>query len=367
MASRSRLVAVTFLLDLRVDLALDPGLSIPPMGRSLYGYPRFRIYLVRRPDSYALEVDQSLQHFQPFFKGVRFKHDPRVDWQSLTLAGTGAAVTVFHPTRAEHFRPTDRWMTRRFEEAVAVLDRVLSCIGFLAQLPDIGALRRSDFPASILVAINERVLEPGNRDVLLTEMQVHSFEEWRSALTSHQDLFPTAIWMAEHLESEGASVRLFVDYAQRASRDLLDGRPDQAVVSATTAIETLTAAVLTELWTHAGDPPAKIYQRLEAGFRNLLRDHLRPYLRVAGADETTVDDWLSGCYLLRNGVVHEGTAPSQQAGITALDATMRLGITIAETLRSGARTRTLGEAIPLRFQTPAERGQAQLPRLLGRI
>jgi hypothetical protein len=358
---------VTFLLDLRLDLALDPGLSIPPIGRSLYGYPRVRIYLASRPNSLTVDVNRTLEHVQSFFDGVRFTLDPRVDWEALALSSTVASVTILHPTRAARFRPTDRWMTLRFEDAVAVLDRVLSCIGFLAGLPDVGALRRSDFPASVLVALNDRVLEPGNRDVLLSEMQLHSFEEGRSALADSQDIFATAIWLAEYLVGEGASARLFVDYAQRASRDLLDGRPDQAVISATTAIETLTAAVLTELWSHAGDSIARIHRRLEAGFQNLLRDHLRSYLQAAGADETPIADWLAECYVLRNRVVHEGTAPTQQVAANALGATMRLGITIAEALRSDARTRWLGEAIPLRSQKPTERGHVQLARILGRL
>lgn len=360
----TRLVAATFLLDLPVDLALDPGLAIPPFGPTIYGRPRVGIYLLRKPDSETLDVEEKLSHFADFFAGVRFTLDPRVDWPSLSLSTTSAAVTILRPTRAKRFQATSRWMTLRFEEALVALDRVLSCIGFLSGVPDVGALRRSDVPPSVLVAIDDHVLEKSPRDVLLTEMQVHSFEEWRAAFSQRDEVFTTAIWLAERLQGEGAPIRLFIDYAQRASRDLLDGRPDQAVLSATIAVETLVSSALRQVWSVRSIPDHVIQRRLRGGFQNLLRDHLRPYLTSAGADQSVIEDWVDECYLLRNQVAHEGAMPSHDAASDAVAHTMRVGITVAEALRIDPATRALGESLPLRFQTPAEVGLARLSRIV---
>jgi len=352
------------LLELRVDLALNPGLALPPLGQSLYGYPRAQVYLVGKPSSLTLDVDDALAPFHEFFSGVGLSMDPRVEWAGLTLPSTAAAVTILHPTRAKRFRPTNRWITLRFEEAMAALDRVLTCIGFVSGIPNVGALRRTDFPASVLVCVNDQVLERNQQAVLLTEFQVHSFEEWRERLARNDDVFQTAIWLNERLEGVGAPVRLFVEYVQRAQRDLMDGRPDQAVISATTAVETLAAAVLTQIWRAEGNSHALIESRLDAGFRNLLRHHLAPYMASAGIADPGIEDWLAQCYRLRNKIAHEGYAPSQTAAIAAFAETLRLGVAVAEALRSDAHTRELGESIPLRFQTPEEIGRARLTQLI---
>jgi hypothetical protein len=84
-----------------------------------------------------------------FFQGVSFTLDRSVAWSELSRSSTSAAVTIIQPTRAAKFQATEDWLTRRFEEAREALDRVLSCAGFLAGLPNVGALRHSDFPSSV--------------------------------------------------------------------------------------------------------------------------------------------------------------------------------------------------------------------------
>ena len=366
MGSRAvRPVAITFILEIPVDLGLDPGLSVPPTGGSIRGSARTRIFLARRPERSILNVRDVLQPLQDFFAGVTFALDSRVDWPSLTRSSTVAAVTVLHPTRAARFRPTDRWMTLRFEEALRALDRVLSCIGFLSGAPDVGPVRRTDLPSSVLVAVDDAVRENREpRQVLLTEMQLHSFEEWTDALVNRTNLLETAMWLADRLDGAGAPFRLFVDYSQRSRRDLLDGATAQSVIAATVAAETLVAGTLRAIWGAAGADDALIRRRMQAGFQNLLRDHIRRYLQSVSMDDGIVSAWIDDCYRLRNRVIHEGFVPDHQASLCALDQTTSLGVVLAEALRKDPRTHGLGESIPLRAQTPEERGRAHLTRLI---
>ncbi len=359
-----RLVAATFILELPIDLGLDPGLAVPPIGRTIYGRAKTRIFLAHRTDSSALSVPDVLSPLGEFFEGIELRLDPGVDWPRLTRSSTVAAVTVLHPTRAAQFRPTDRWMTLRFEEALRALDRVLVCIGFVSGLPDIGAVRRTDFPSSVLAAVDDKVLEEEEpRSVLLTELQLHGFEEWTDVVAGRMEIFETAIWLADHLEGAGAPLRLFIDFSQRSRRDLLDGLTAQSVVAAAIAAETAVAATLTAEWRAAGAEEALVRRRMDAGFQNLLRDHLRPYLKSTDGDDAILDSWTEGCYRVRNRVVHEGFVPPHDVAKIALEQTIRLGVTLAEALRHGPRTRALGHAIPLRARADAQRGQALLARL----
>jgi len=134
--------------------------------------------------------------------------------------------------------------------------------------------------------------------------------------------------------------------------------------SACTAVEMLVAVARRATWRADGVRGAAVRRKLDAGFQNLLVDHLKPRVKAAGADSSVVDDWIADCYALRNQIAHEGFVPHHNAAAAACSATMRLAVEVAEMLRQGG-LQDLAKSLLLKCPTEEEGRASELARLLG--
>ncbi len=364
--AQTRLVGVTFLFELPLNLGVGGGhTELVVRGRPAKAPFRVRIVLRSQDGARPFSVRIALEAFGDFFDGLQLQDDLSSACRDGIGKATVAAVTMLHPTRARHIKVTESWLTRRFEEAFRTLDRFLTCLGFISAAPDVGALRRTDLPSHVPVIIDDGVSEGQvPREALLTTLQVHDFDDWRRTDVGRSGVVDAASLLFEGMTSGRAPLRLFIEHVQRARRDLHDGRTDQAVLSAGTAVEVLVAVSLRTFWHAEHESQEVIDKKLSGGFQNLLKHHLRPRLVALGGEGEVVDDWVSECYLLRNSVAHEGLVPGHTQARAAVRATILLGAEIAQVLRSQARFRRLGESLPIRPPTTEERGRAELARLL---
>jgi hypothetical protein len=333
-----RPVAVTFVFELPVDLgsAVD-GLLLPGDGKGFTARRRLRVYLRRRLDE-ERPVSEALRGLENFFGGLAFETAEDVAFVPRLRGATVAAVTVVHRTRAERFAPTAGWLTRRFEEAFAGVNRFLDGLGFASSVVDVGALRRTELPPWIPVIVDDSVGRTATpRAVLLTALQLHDFDDVRVPRIDPEAV-STAAWLFDRgTGKEGSPFHLFIEYVQRSRRDLHDGLTQQAVLALGTAVETLVAVSLEAMWRAEGGSDASRARKLRAGFQNLLYDHLWRRIDAAGADASAIDDWRLECYELRNEVAHQGLLPDPAAALAAYRSTIRLAVEVAETLRNDIR------------------------------
>jgi hypothetical protein len=364
--SASRPVAVTFVIELAVDLGsrLD-GVSVWPERRTVLGRHRSVIAFIRRPASSTVRLAQAIKGWEDYFDGLNITLDDELEQELPDSMKTVAAVTIVHPTRARSFVCTDDWLTKRFEHAVLMLDQILVTIGFMANLPNAGPLRRTELSTHIPVIVDDTVgSESDGREVLLTELELHSFDDWQAYTVGRPGLIEQAVGHSDFFSGPTAPFRLYIAFTQRALKDCSDGLLEQGVISASLAIEVFAAELLRVFWKQEGEDDATITRKLGAGFQNLLKQHLKPRLTQIGVDPRMIDYWLEDCYALRNRVAHEGFAPTNEAAVTAYQATKGLGAMIGEALRRDPRFGSIGEAMPIRAMTPQELGAIRLSRLV---
>jgi len=323
-----------------------------------------RIFVRRRDGDVPTPLRQTLAGLEPFFSELMFQESDDLKLASRKRCVSVAVVSVLHRTRAKRFVLREAWLTRRFDQALDALNRFLAALGYASRSPDVGAVRRTELPAWIPVILDDRVMENSTpRGVILTALQLHDFDDSRLSRIDPAAV-STATWLFDHASRGDAPFRLFVEYAQRAYRELHEGLAHQAVLSACTAVEILVAVALGAMWRADGVRGAAVRRKLDAGFQNLLVDHLKPRVEAAGADPSVVDDWIADCYALRNQIAHEGFVPHHSAAAAACSTTMRLAVEVAELLRHSG-LQDLAKSLLLKRPTEEEAGVSELTRLLG--
>jgi hypothetical protein len=355
----SRLVGVTFVLELPVDLG--PAID----GVQLRTVPtragQVRILVRRRDGDAPTPLRQTLAGLETFFSELMLQESDDLKLASRKRYASVAVVSVLHPTRAKHFVLREAWLTRRFDAALDALNRFLAALGYASRSPDVDAVRRTELPAWIPVILDDHVMETSTpRGVILTALQLHDFDDWRLARIDPAAV-STATWLFDHASRGDAPFRVFIEYAQHAYRELHEGLAHQAVLSACTAVEILVAVALSATWRAHGAHGAAVRRKLDAGFQNLLVDHLKPRVKAAGADPSVVDDWIADCYALRNQIAHEGFVPRHSAAAEACSTTMRLAVEVAEMLRHDG-LQDLAKSLLLKRPTEKETGVSELMR-----
>ena len=81
-----------------------------------------------------------------------------------------------------------------------------------------------------------------------------------------------------------------------------------AIVEAETAFEVYVDTILVSHYRREGLSEAEITSKLEAGFKNLLKDHIPKVCREDFVGTTEHSDWKNKAYLRRNAVVHDGAS-----------------------------------------------------------
>jgi hypothetical protein len=120
---------------------------------------------------------------------------------------------------------------------------------------------------------------------------------------------------------DGTPLSVYRTLYSNARREELLENYRLAVVEAETAFETLVDQTISEYYRTQGATEAEIDNKLQAGLKNLIKDHLprccggQPF---AGTPEHSA--WESDLYRLRNDVVHSGASTDADEARKALDA-----------------------------------------------
>jgi hypothetical protein len=352
-------LVATFLLELPVDLNLPDGATVSAYERrraddiDFFGTTpnpglridsRFVFRRTRAADAGTRPVAFAV--FDDFWEGLRFvdsrptlEHLDEPRPKTVVAASTGRLVESVDG-RA---RATEEELTQMFERALEQLNEFLTMLGFVTSHPDVGAVRRTELPTHIPVVLDLDPLGQLPRHAELATMQLHGF----TSDPVSDDLVVYATDLAFRDRADRWPPKPIVGLLHRAYRDRYAGAHDQAVISLGTAIEIMVEIAVGEALRVTGASQERVGRVLQAGFQNLLRDHLAPMLQRLDCDTNVIERWLADCYTLRNQVAHEGYVPSHREVIDASDATWRLAGEIAEALRTDPALAPLGAAFPV--------------------
>lgn len=99
-----------------------------------------------------------------------------------------------------------------------------------------------------------------------------------------------------------------------------------AVIEAETAFETFVYQFISKHYRSLGKPESYIENLYEAGFKNLLKDHIKKITSSNFYSSTQYSNWQLNTYQLRNKIVHQGktdvSAEESQRAILTVDGTI---------------------------------------------
>jgi hypothetical protein len=216
-------------------------------------------------------------------------------------------------------------------------------LGFSAQNPEIGAVRRTELPTHIPVVLDIDLAGALPRHAELATMQLHGFATDPVAdatlLYAKRPGVPgPRRFLALQADRHPVTPRL---------RDRYAGVADQAVIELGTAVELLAELVVRETLRRDGASDARVGNVLQAGLTNLLRDHVGPMLERQGCDADAPERWIRDCYRLRKRVAHEAHTPTADEIRQAFHATNEFASEIGEALRADPRLAALGHVFPM--------------------
>ena len=125
---------------------------------------------------------------------------------------------------------------------------------------------------------------------------------------------------AIQLLASGRNVPVWRTLLLNARRELVFENYRLAVVEAETAVETLADDVVASWYRSQGRSAAEVDAFLEAGFKNLVNDHLPRSCNAPFMGTAEHSAWQTGCYQVRNRVVHDGAGATEADARTAVDA-----------------------------------------------
>lgn len=359
-------MVVTFLLELPYDVGVRHGATISAYERRSRGDVEFfrddeipdslrtdsRFVFRRAAVAGASAGAAAMAAFSDFWEGLQFVDSgPALDAleapsaATVVAASTGAIVEEVDGVG----HATERELTALFERVLRQLNEFLTMLGFSAQNPEIGAVRRTELPTHIPVVLDIDLAGTLPRHAELATMQLHGFATDPVAdatvLYAHD--------LAFRDRDDSWPFKPIVTLLHRALRDRYAGVADQAVIELGTAVELLAELVVRESLRRDGASAERVGKVLQAGLTNLLRDHVVPILARQARDRDAAERWIRDCYQLRKQVVHEGHTPTVEEIRQAFHATNDLASEIGEALRSDPRLALLGDVFPLGRPTGA--------------
>lgn len=347
---------VTFLFELPGDLGLTDGATIfAPEKREDIEFPLFpgvpgmsertdvdtRFVFRRTPPHLSSRQTVALDVFEDFWEGLEFVDSlpgyqrSRAALPTTVVAATTGTISV--PGEAV----TELQLTLIFDKVLRQLNQFLTMLGFSSGEADIGAVRRTELPPFIPVVLD--LPFAGQRQLELLTLQVHRFG-WEDRAND-----PSAVVAADlaFRDREGDwPFAPVVTLLHRARRDRYAGDLEQSVIGLVTATELLVEIVIDGALRAAGEDD-RIAGVLQAGFANIMRNHLRPLVERTGGDPGAVDIWLSDCYSLRKQVAHDGYVPSPDEVRAASLATFGLSSEVVSAMRNDPALAALGALFPV--------------------
>jgi hypothetical protein len=232
------------------------------------------------------------------------------------------------------------WLSRRFDEALEILNQYLVILAGMNDEWHISSLSRIDLPPSIPYAF--RLHGGGSRwDGSSGWIDIHSW--FPQGLDPERPMEEVANAAAIINEYRSGRVPFFswLELYQSAEHHLGSGRAAQSVIAACTGVEVLINTLFRLVWAAKGWDENELPGVLSCGFRNQLETHLPKLLDETinlKDDDSPAGVWYRDCYLLRNRVVHQGHKPSSAEALASKLATGSLARWLGEAMTQDART-----------------------------
>jgi hypothetical protein len=232
------------------------------------------------------------------------------------------------------------WLSRRFDEALEILNEYLVILAGMTDEWHISSLSRIDLPPSIPYAFK---LHGGGVDWDGSSGWIDIHTWFPNDLDPQRPMQEVANAAAIINEYRSGRVPFFswLELYQSAEHHLGSGRAAQSVIAACTGVEVLINTLFRLVWAAKGWDEGDLAGVLRCGFRNQLETHLPKLL-----DETVdlkdqhspAGIWYRDCYLLRNRVVHEGHKPSSAEALDSKLATGSFARWLGEVMTHDPRT-----------------------------
>jgi hypothetical protein len=267
----------------------------------------------------------------------------------LRETATVAAVTAFLPSAGTPDTPDPEWVQEQVQDAIAVLNRLLICVGIEGNNPRVGPIYVADLPALVPVIFETQPVATKRRTGGTFLHPLHQWLPTTLKQDGHFDELQRASDLFRSVQERRTPWFLVLDLTHTARRDGAAGRHESAVIGAATAIEVMAATLVQEVGAIDGWPHARIENVLKAGFRNLLVSHLPGLLRQpVDIDDATTPwgRWWREGYSMRNAVVHEGRKPTEGDAQRAVYAAMDLVAEVGRVLENDPRLETLSVGMP---------------------
>jgi hypothetical protein len=232
------------------------------------------------------------------------------------------------------------WLSRRFDDALNLLNDYLVILAATHDEWHISRISRADLPRRAPLRLEIRPTSSGTTSSSST-LDVHA--TIRDDLPAERETNEVTL-AGELIQAyrEGrAPFFEWTQYMQAAEHHLGSGRYEQTVIAASTATEVLINIFFREVWEALELEPERLAGVLDCGFKNQLVHHLPKFL----AEPVDLDDeeqppgrWFRDCYQVRKCAVHEGYRPSSAEAMDATLATQAFAAWIGRSLKDDERT-----------------------------
>jgi hypothetical protein len=283
----------------RIELRDAPG------GRSSVGavYRRF-------PDL----VDR---HLSGRRRGMRRAATLGGSWRWRREPTTAAAVSLIAPDRLAAGASPSEVRTARIEECLRVLGFYLSALGMASNDPLVGELTLGDVTGTVEFVSELRDPTGHKHDRDHQRVAIHLWQREILGLPRDPDHleYAASLFRAGREGVEVAYPVLALRHA--ATREVLAGRRDYAVLLLTSAIEVLVDLTIDRAWTLLALPAGdQADARDDPLVRKLTtaRDRMFPGATGLGP---AIDDWTRDCYEARKRIIHSGCVPTHAESSSA--------------------------------------------------
>jgi hypothetical protein len=331
------ILTITFLLELphcirvadAVFLVSDRGEGWPGWSPDAMGHmadmaplpegvePRYRIALNQARVEGRIPLGAAELAFPDWDGAASYSDQAQPEAERRQELRSSALVSIYTrlvetPFDKEGEHETIEWLSRRYDEALAVLNQYLVILAALNDEWHISSISRIELPRVAPWKLNLRPTPDGWAESSGTLDAHSSFRDDLPDERPEEELM-AAVEIIHQYRAGRVPFFDWIELYQSAEHHLGSGRNAQSVISASTATEVLINTLFRVLWDAKELDPENLEGVLECGFKNQLTVHLPKFLDQGldlDDEDSPVGSWHRDCYLLRNRIVHEGHKPT---------------------------------------------------------
>lgn len=268
-------------------------------------------------------------------------------WRWRRERTTAAAVSLIAPDPS----PSRGARTRHIEECLRLLSLYLGALGMATNDPLVGEFTLGDIASSVEFVSEMRNPLGRSHSREHSRVGVHLWERQVMGLPRDpRKIEDAAILFRAGREGEEIAYPV-VALRHAATRELLAGRRDYAILLFTSSVEVLVDLTITRAWSVLGLPQVQLSEARDAPLVNKLATAQKVMFPSAAPLASAIDTWLRDCYDPRKRIIHSAHAPTQDECSSAATATYDLIAAFGAAIDADARTKgTVGNLPTSRFR-----------------